>query len=126
MTKPYDLDVLYARILAHLQREDLALKPKFSVGNIRIDVTRQSAYLGDVDALLKPKEFSLLLYLYQNANTVLSDTEIYHAVWGRDAAGDTRTVRVHIHSLRKKLLLDMGANPWIETVQQMGYCFRTN
>lgn len=125
ITKPYDLDVMYARLMAQLRRPERRIPQRLSVGSIDLDIPAQCAYVEGEDALLKPKEFALLLYLVQNQNTVLSGDKLYGAVWGRQTNGDTRTVRVHISELRKKLRMPREGTPRIETLPQEGYRFVT-
>lgn len=121
ITKPYHLDVLYARINAQLRNSGIVFRSRIMMGSLELDITQSRVFIEGKDALLKPKEFSLLLFLIKNAGAVLSDEQIYSGVWGQDTAGDTRTVRVHIHSLRKKLMLSEGQPPYIETIPQKGY-----
>ena len=125
VTKPYDLDVLYARLMAQLRKKQHHIPSRLSVGSIVLDISAQCAYRKGEDALLKPKEFALLLYLLQNQNVVLSGEKLYSAVWGRQTNGDTRTVRVHISELRKKLQMVPESLPRIETLPQEGYRFVT-
>lgn len=125
VTKPYDLDVLYARLTAQLRNRPAELPSRLTVCDITLDIPAQCAFVGGRDAQLKPKEFALLLCLVQNRDTMLSGEKLYGMVWGRDALNDTRTLRVHIHELRKKLGIDPESLPRIETVRGEGYCFAT-
>ncbi len=126
VTKPYDLEVLLARITALLRRNRPAQDDILSLGGIVIDPVRRSAFLDGKDALLKPREFALLLFLAQNSNRVFSGEQLYKAVWGRDANSDTRTVRVHIHAIRKKLNMTAHGYPRIDTAPGGGYAIITS
>lgn len=125
VTKPYDLDVLYARLTAQLRDRGTELPARLSVGDITLDIPAQCAFVAGEDVRLKPKEFALLLCLVQNHDTLLSGERLYNMVWGRQALSDTRTLRVHIHELRKKLGMNQENRPRIETVPGEGYCFVT-
>lgn len=132
ITKPYQLEVLYARIEANLRQYEAKaglMESCIQLGNIELNLETSRAIVGGVDAMLKPMEFHLLLYLIRNKDKIVSGEELYQAVWKRAANGDTRTIRVHIHELRKKL--SMPKDNWSETVPNLetvlgkGYCLRT-
>jgi DNA-binding response OmpR family regulator len=73
---------------------------------------------------VKPKAFELLAFLIRNAGQVFSREQLLERVWGYDYAGETRTVDVHVHWLRKNVEED-AANPrYIQTVRGVGYVFR--
>ena len=127
LTKPYDLEILHAHIMANLQKRNELNSRYVTVENIEIDIVSQKVYLDKKDAFLKPKEFSLFLYLVQYKNTILSASHLYQTIWNVPANGDTRTIRVHISSLRKKLnLKEENNNIYIETLPSEGYCLRIN
>lgn len=132
MTKPYSLEELYARVLVHLRvtREIADQNQKLVLDNITLNLETNRAYLEGVDVVLKPMEFYLLAYLVRNRDRIITGEELYLAVWGRGTNGDTRTVRVHIHELRKKLKMpkddSTGQFPYLETVFGKGYCLRTD
>ena len=131
MTKPYNLEELYARIVAHLRgKEELAgQKGAVEIGNITLQTETNRVYVDGEDAALKPMEFYLLAYLMKNRDRIITGEELYKAVWGRTANGDTRTVRVHVHELRKKLKMPKDESPdvlpYLETIFGKGYRFRT-
>ena len=72
----------------------------------------------DID--LTNKEFELLLYLVRNEDIVITRERLLEEVWGYSFSGDTRTIDVHVKSLRQKL---MGAEEFIQTVRGVGYKF---
>ena len=104
MTKPYKLNALSARIMALLRRVRIerSAPDVFTIGPLTVDCGRRLMFLYDKDLLLKPKEFELLLTLVRSMERQFSAEELYTLVWS-GAAVDTRTVAVHISSLRKKL-----------------------
>ncbi len=109
LTKPYHLDELATRCSALLRRVDMDkrdLPSRIEFGPLVLDWLQRVAYLNGESILLKPKEFSLLFYLAQNAERGFTASELYTAVWGMPNNDDVRTVNVHICNLRKKLKMD--------------------
>ena len=83
------------------------------------------ASVNDVTVSLTLKEFDLLRALMQNAGHVLSRSQLLEDVWGVTYVGETRTVDVHIQTLRQKLAAaGDGADGWIQTVRGVGYCLK--
>ena len=110
MTKPYNLDVLSARVHALLRRSERSGVGRVSLPPLEIDLVTGRARLNGEDLLLSPKELQLLAYLASNVGRGFSADELYKAVWG-DASDVPTTVKVHISKLRKKLNLD-GVSPF--------------
>lgn len=131
VTKPFSMRELLARVKANLRRRDL-LRQELSrdqsdspeqvvVGPLRIEPDRRRVFRGEEEVPLKPKEFDLLLYLARHPGQVFPAEQLIEQVWGYDALGDTRTVRVHVRSLREKLEEDPSRPLMIETVRGVGY-----
>ena len=78
---------------------------------------------GDVELALSPTEYSLLRFLLENAERVMSKAQILDHVWHYDFRGDAGVVETFISSLRKKL--DAVGPPLIQTVRGFGYVLRT-
>ena len=113
---------LIARIKAVLRRaertESLAGGDILSCGGVELDVRRHTVTVNGVPAELTLKEFELLRILMKNRNAVLTRDNLLESIWGYDCAGETRTVDVHIKTLRQKL----GAgSEIIKTVRGVGY-----
>ena len=87
-------------------------------GSITMDVERRMVYVNDKEVILTLKEFVVLKYMLENKGIVLTRDQLLTHIWGYDFDGETRTVDVHIRTLRSKLG-DGGAE--IETVRGMGY-----
>ena len=87
-------------------------------GSITMDVERRRVYVNDKEVILTLKEFDVLKYMLENKGIVLTRDQLLTHIWGYDFDGETRTVDVHIRTLRSKLG-DGGAE--IETVRGMGY-----
>ncbi|HWV24681.1 MAG TPA: response regulator transcription factor [Thermomicrobiales bacterium] len=127
LTKPFAMRELLARIRALLRRARMT--PVISdalphtVGSLTIDPARHEISLGGTPLTLKPMEFDLLRYLALHPNTVLSRDRLLRDVWDYDYTFDTRTVDVHIRSLRSKIEVDPSQPRYIETVRGVGYRF---
>ena len=85
-------------------------------GSITMDVERRMVYVNDKEVILTLKEFDVLKYMLENKGIVLTRDQLLTHIWGYDFDGETRTVDVHIRTLRSKLG-NGGAE--IETVRGM-------
>jgi two-component system alkaline phosphatase synthesis response regulator PhoP len=125
VTKPFDTMELMARIEVLLRRS----VPRSGVGvhkfgPIRVDFRGTQVTRDGAEVYLTAREFQLLRYLIERAGTTLSRTEILREVWGYEGGTFSRTVDVHVASLRQKLE-DMPKKPkWIVTVPGLGYRFQ--
>ena len=120
MPKPFGMMELVSRVRALLRR---AAKPaaeakRFTAGSLAVDVKRRAVTVDGEPVILTYKEFELLCYLLENLGVVLSRDQILTKIWDYNYSGETRTVDVHIRTLRQKLG-DAGA--LIETVRGVGY-----
>ena len=120
MPKPCGMMELVSRVRALLRR---AAKPAvedklFTAGSLAVDVKRRAVTVDGEPVILTYKEFELLCYLLENRGVVLSRDQILTKIWDYNYSGETRTVDVHIRTLRQKLG-DAGA--LIETVRGVGY-----
>jgi len=122
MTKPFSVLELAARIRTLLRRTKKE-SDTIEQGILRIDVDQRIVHVQDQVVELTFKEFELLKYLASNAGRAISREELLNQVWGYDFVGETRTLDVHINSLRKKLG-PIGRN-YIKSVRQLGYSFST-
>lgn len=119
ITKPFGVMELLSRIRAVLRRAaPVSHEDKLSFGDLVVDVKGHRVTVGGEEVVLTLKEFELLHYLMKNRGIVLTRDKILEAIWGYEFAGETRTVDVHVSSLRTKL----GAcGDMIETVRGIGY-----
>lgn len=120
MPKPFGMMELVSRVRALLRR---AAKPAaedklFTAGSLAVDVKRRAVTVDGEPVILTYKEFELLCYLLENRGVVLSRDQILTKIWDYNYSGETRTIDVHIRTLRQKLG-DAGA--LIETVRGVGY-----
>lgn len=119
VTKPFGVMELMARIKAVLRRTEQKNTPELlTLGNITLDAGRRSVIVDGDEVALTFKEFELLQYFMQNAGLVLSREKIMAAVWGFDFEGESRTVDMHVKTLRKKL---GQSGSMIGTVRGVGY-----
>jgi two-component system OmpR family response regulator len=124
LTKPFDLQVLIARIEAVLRRTSPApgsTSDTLSFAGLEMDERAHRVRRdGDVVAL-SPTEFKLLRYLMLNAEHVVSKTQIAEHIWQYDFGGDPNIVETHMSYLRRKL----GEPRLIQTVRGVGYVLRS-
>jgi len=120
VTKPFSVLEIISRIKAVLRRcADNEEKPnQLIVGNIILNNDKRTVFVDDEERNLTYKEFELLYYLMINEGIVLSRNRILEQVWGFDYNGESRTVDMHIKSLRQKL---GGDNTNIKTIRNVGY-----
>lgn len=106
MTKPYDLEEMLIRCQTILRRTQLRNQSEIiKVSSLSLDKIKQKAYLNGQDVYLTPKEFALLLFFVRHPHEKFTAGELYRAVWDMPDGIDIKTVKVHIHYLRKKLRL---------------------
>ena len=119
ITKPFGMMEFIARVKAVLRRAaKQAGKKEYTYKGLTIHVDRHQVFDRERAVELTLKEFELLRYLMENQGIVLSRDQILEKIWGYEYAGETRTVDVHIRTLRQKLG-DSGF--LIETVRGVGY-----
>ena len=123
MTKPFGVMEMLSRVRALLRRaspvrtdpEESAL---LSEGCVEMDVRRHLVRVDGQEITLAFKEFELLHYFLQNKGIVLSREQLMQTVWGFDYEGESRTVDMHIKTLRQKL---GHGGELIHTVRGVGY-----
>lgn len=119
MTKPFGIMELISRVKALLRRTEHLIETSIlKNGDIIVDVEKRNVTVAGKICELTFKEFELLKMLLQNCGIVLSRDKIMEQVWGFDYEGESRTVDMHIKTLRQKL----GSNgSVIKTVRNVGY-----
>lgn len=124
LAKPFGIMELVSRVKALLRRsgtpekEASSERTQYTYGAIRIDDSSRRVTAGSEDVELTYKEYELLKFLLINANIVMSRDRILSEVWGFDYEGESRTVDMHIKTLRQKL---GDAGSVIKTVRSVGY-----
>lgn len=123
VTKPFSVLELSARVRAAL-RVTAPVQPEAqSFGPLTIDMKTREVQLSGEPVELTYKEFELLKMLVQNADRVLPREELLQSVWGYDYIGETRTLDMHIGTLRGKLGDTASDSQFIRTVRGVGYRF---
>ena len=119
LPKPFGMMELVARVKALLRRAEPEPEAKeFVLGELRVSPARHLVLVGGREVQLTLKEFELLRTLLENDGMVLTRDKLLTKIWGYDFDGETRTVDVHVRTLRQKLG-EMGS--LIETVRGVGY-----
>lgn len=137
LAKPFGMMELISRVNALLRRAQAPAfavsSPAFKLGPIELDADAHEVTVGGAPVSLTLKEFDLLNVLLQNAGHVLSRAQLLESVWDVTYVGETRTVDVHIQTLRQKLAAaDVcaeaegrpSADAYVQTVRGVGYCLK--
>jgi two-component system alkaline phosphatase synthesis response regulator PhoP len=129
VTKPFNMLELMARVEALMRRAPIrpAAQTQAGIvdfGSIRVDLLGTEATRDGKPVNLSAREFQLLRYLLEHRGATLSREELLKQVWGYSADMYTRTVDVHVASLRQKLEDDPKQPQFILTVQGFGYKFK--
>jgi len=119
LTKPFSFEELLARVRALLRRKQDQLT-EVTHGPLKIDAVSHRVYIEGKEIVLRPKEFSILIYLLRNKGRVLSRTQILENIWGYDFNPNTNIVDVHIKALREKLK-EHSLSEMIRSVRGVGY-----
>ena len=122
MTKPFGMMELIARVKALLRRTKEPGKHDngntLNIGCLSVIPSKYSVKVGGEKVVLTLKEFDLLCLLLQNKGTVFTRDKLLNKIWGYDFDGESRTVDVHVRTLRQNL---GQAGKYIETVRGIGY-----
>jgi two-component system alkaline phosphatase synthesis response regulator PhoP len=127
VTKPFNMLELMARVEALLRRAPIRPTTQtggYDFGPIHVDLVGTEALRDGTTVNLSAREFQLLRYFIEHRGATLSREELLKQVWGYNADMYTRTVDVHVASLRQKLEDDPKQPKFILTVQGLGYKFR--
>ena len=116
IVKPFDMLELQLRVETILRRTRKA-EEVFELEKVRVDFSARQVFCQGELVDFAPQEFSLIEALIKNRNIALSRERLLEMAWGYDFYGDTRTIDVHIHNIRKKLAWEKV----IRTVYKLGY-----
>lgn len=118
LTKPFGVFELTSRIQARLRKK---VKEQFyQLKNVSIDDLKHQCVINDQEVYLTNKEYNILKLLIKNQNQVVSKETIFQDVWETDFIGETRTLDMHIKSLRQKFVT-YQAELTIKTIRGIGY-----
>ncbi len=120
IVKPFGFPELVARIRAVTRRGRTIDVAPIQIGALTIDTRTHEVRVHDREVALTPKEFDLLVLLAEDTRVVWSRARILETVWDPHWYGPTKTLDVHVASLRRKL----GDPEWIETVRGVGFRLR--
>ena len=118
LAKPFGMMEFISRVKAVLRRGGSRTEETLVHGPIQIRIQRHEVLVHGQKVELTLKEFELLKYLVENRGIVLTRDQLLTRIWGYDFDGETRTVDVHVRTLRQKL---GEAGNLIETVRGVGY-----
>ena len=119
LAKPFGMMEMVSRIRAVLRRTAPAAAPGLlQMGNLRMDSASHTVYAGDTRVELTLKEFDLLKLFLEHPGRVFTRDQLLERIWSTDYVGETRTVDVHIGTLRTKL---GQCGEYIRTVRGVGY-----
>jgi len=116
IVKPFDMMEMQARVESVLRRTNKADR-LFELDCVKVDLSGRQVFFKGELVDITPQEFLLIEALIKNRNIALSRDKLLEIAWGYDYGGDTRTVDVHIHSIRKKLCWE----DVVKTVYKVGY-----
>jgi len=127
LVKPFSMDELLARVRALLRRVQRpgSFVRELHLGDAQIDLVKQTALRGRKPVHFTAKEFSMLRLLAEAKGEPVSRERFLDVVWGYGAFPTTRTVDMHIASLRRKLEKNPDEPRWITTVHGVGYRLET-
>ena len=119
--KPYDIDILMAKIKGIFKRK--YGQEEIVEGNLRLNTVQQILYVNGEKKTVTEKEFELLKLLIENKNVTMKKEYLFHTVWGSDSESELQTLTVHIKWLREKIEEDPKKPKHIITEWGVGYRF---
>jgi len=121
LVKPFDFGELVARIRALLRRDLRVRDTVIQLGNLKLDPAAKIVWHNKYRLELTRKEFGILEYLMRHPGEIIPQEKLLEHVWDSEADPFSGAVRVHIHSLRRKLGGNGTSSEWIETLVGEGY-----
>lgn len=120
--KPFSMDELQARVMAHLRREERRTGKKTfkNFGKVQIDYSDRQLRVSGKEISLTKTEFDIVELLSQNKGRIFGKEDIYEKVWGFDKDGNSDSIMEHIRRIRKKIQKETKEDV-IETVWGVGY-----
>ncbi len=119
--KPYDMDVLMAKINGIFKRK--YAKETIIEGDLKLNIVTGTLYVKDKEVVCTTKEFELLKFMIENKGVTLKKEYLFDTIWGSDSESEIQTVTVHIKWLREKIEKDPKKPKRIITVWGVGYRF---
>ncbi len=119
--KPYDIDILIAKIKGIFKRK--YAQEEIVEGNLRLNTVQQILYVNGQKKDMTEKEFELLKLLIENKNVTLKKEYLFNSIWGSDSESELQTLTVHIKWLREKIEEEPKKPTHIVTEWGVGYRF---
>lgn len=119
--KPYDIDILIAKIKGIFRRK--YAQEELVEGNLRLNTIKQTLCVDDRETDVTEKEFELLKLLIENKGVTLKKEYLFHTVWGSDSDSEMQTLTVHVKRLREKIEPEPKKPVHIITEWGVGYRF---
>lgn len=119
--KPYDIDILLAKIRGIFKRK--YAREEVVEGNLKLNTVKRSLFVDGKEIRVTDKEFELLKLLIENKNVTLKKEYIFNTIWGSDSDSELQTLTVHIKWLRQKIEKDPKKPMHIITEWGVGYRF---
>lgn len=124
ITKPFDNDVLMARIEVQLRNSveaNISVPKSITYKDITLKVDLFEAFIHDAPLDLSKKEYEILKLLIETPNKVFTKSNLYESVWKDNYYGDDNTINVHISNIRAKIAKQIPDIPYIKTVWGIGF-----
>ena len=123
VTKPFNPDILIARIAANLRKAvtQEAGEPDLENGRIRMDLVRHEVFIDGEKTDFTPKEYELLRYFMVNRGKMITHKQLLKDVWGPAHADDMQYLRVYVSQVREKVEPDLSNLSYIITEPGIGY-----
>lgn len=129
MTKPFSPTEFVARIKSHVKRYERLRGNGDNQGvilhkGLEINTASHQVFVNGKEVQLTTKEYEILVFLASHPNIVFTKERLLDAIWGNEYFGDTATIAVHTHKIRKKIEADPANPEYIETIWGTGYRFK--
>jgi len=121
VTKPFGVDELLARLRAAMRRVEPSHEPVYDIGDLRVDLEKQSVWFAGRPVQLTPHEFGLLRLFVRNEGKLLTHATILREVWGRGYGDESHYLHVYVSQLRRKIEPDPTRPRYILTEPGAGY-----